>query len=162
MENNEIENVETEQMDSNKMYLDEIKKLKETSVSRAEYNKIVEDNRNLLQAIVDGKTVATEEPVEEKQSLDDLRREIFTGELNNLEYVSKALELRDRVLEETGNDIFVGKGHNLTPSMDAYASAERTANTFREAIEYANGDSELFTQELMRRTADVGLPFSRK
>ena len=157
-QNAEIEN-------SNQMYIDAINDLKVNSVSRERYDKIVEENRNLLNSLVNGSSMtAVEQPVQ-KKSLNELRNNLFRPEkeLNNLEYVSRALELRDAVIEETGEDPFVGRGHYVTPNAESYATAEKVANVYRECIEYANGDSELFTQELMRRTRETGgLPKNKR
>lgn len=146
------------QENTNQMYIDAINDLKTNSVSRERYDKIVEENRNLLNSLVNGSPMTTVEAPVEKKPLDQLRKELFRPEkeLNNLEYVTKALELRDRVLEETGEDCFVGKSHIVTPTAESYATAEKVANVYRECIEYANGDSSLFTQELMRRTRETG------
>mgnify|MGYP003305324290 CR=1 FL=1 len=61
----------------------------------------------------------------------------------------------EAVLEETGVDIFVGNNHNSTPTKEAYESAQRVADTFKECIEIAQGDSGVFTAELNRRTVDA-------
>lgn len=143
--------------DSNQHYIDAIQELQRNSVSKERYNKLVEENKNLLQSLVDGGSVTTvTEAVEEKKSLNELRNELFRPkkELTNLEFIEKSLELRDRVLEETGEDCFVSAGHHVTPTAESYANAQRVADIYRECIEYANGNSEIFTQELMRRTVD--------
>jgi hypothetical protein len=73
--------------------------------------------------------------------------------MTNLEYVTAALELRDAILEKTDGktDIFVGRGSKFTPTQDDYFRAENTAESLKECVEYANGDSQIFTQEVQRR-----------
>lgn len=153
------ENITTEitEENSNQHYIDAIQELQRTTVSKERYNKLVEENKNLLQSLVDGSQIATVvESTESKKSLDELRNELFRPkkELTNLEFIEKSLELRDRVLEETGEDCFVSAGHHVTPSAESYEAAQRIADIYRECIEYANGNSDIFTQELQRRTID--------
>jgi hypothetical protein len=102
-----------------------------------------------------------------KPSIEDLRNELFSKEaadkgMTNLEFVSKSLELRDAIIESGGMDPFlpVGKGIELT--RDDYEAAEFTAEQFRECIDIAKGNSEVFTNELMRRTQDNSLPTAKK
>ena len=76
--------------------------------------------------------------------------------LSDIEFVEKALEFRDRVLEETGEDCFVSKGHNITPTQESYMAAQRTADIYRECLDYANGDNKVFMNELMRRMPNDG------
>ena len=83
-------------------------------------------------------------------------------EFTNLEFVTKSLELRDAIIESGGIDPFlpVGKGIDLT--REDYEAAEFTAQQFKECIDIANGNSEVFTAELMRRTIDNSLPTAKK
>ena len=100
--------------------------------------------------------------IDEYSALDDdvqeLRNELFkeNSELTNLEFIEKSLKLREALLkEDPSNDIFVARGHNISPTQADYDTAERVAEIYAECVDYANGDSELFTQELMRRTNDA-------
>ena len=43
-------------------------------------------------------------------------------------------------------------------SRSDYEAAERVATVVRECIEYAKGDSAVFTNELQRRTVDTAIP----
>lgn len=142
-----------EQESSNQHYIDAINNLKSNSVSKDAYNKLVEENKNLLQSLVNGSQVSADEaPVEEKDLM-QLRRELFKPEkeLSDIEYVEKALELRARVLEETGEDCFVAKAHGYTPGYDAFQSAEKTAAVFQECLDEANGSNERFISALQTR-----------
>ena len=103
----------------------------------------------------------------EKKSIEEIRNSLFSKEaaekgMTNLEFVEKSLELRDAIIESGGTDPFlpVGKGIELT--RDDYEAAEFTAQQFRECIDMANGNSEVFTAELMRRTVDNSLPTAKK
>ena len=133
-----------------------INELKQNSVSKEDYNKVVAEKNKYLKALIDGNQVA-EVPKKEPVDIDGLRKELFSGEkdLTNLEYAKKALELRDAIIERDGVDIFVGRGSKLTPRDEDYEAAQRVADGFQQCIDVAQGDSEIFTRELMRITEDV-------
>ena len=133
-----------------------INELKQNSVSKEDYNKVVAEKNKYLKALIDGNQVA-EVSKKEPVDIDGLRKELFGGEkdLTNLEYAKKALELRDAIIERDGVDIFVGRGSKLTPTDEDYEAAQRVADGFQQCIDVAQGDSEIFTRELMRITEDV-------
>ena len=148
--------------DNTQDYLAAIKELKEKSVDRSEYDKLRAENKKLIDAVVNGQP-GQEEPVVSKHSkeqIDDLRNDLFNSprELNNLEYVTKAMELREALMENGEPDPFLPVGKQISPTRDDLEGAEKVAQVYRECIEYAEGDSEVFTNELMRRTRDVKLP----
>ena len=133
-----------------------INELKQNSVSKEKYEAVIAERNKYLKALIDGNQVAevqNKEPVD----IDGLRKELFSGEkdLTNLEYVKKALELRNALIERDGVDIFVGRGSKLTPTDEDYEAAQRVADGFQQCIDVAQGDSEIFTRELMRITEDV-------
>ena len=148
--------------DNTQDYLAAIKELKENSVNRSEYDKLRAENKRLIDAVVNGMP-GQEEPVvvkHSKEQIDDLRNELFNSprELTNLEYVTKAMELREALIENGEPDPFLPVGKQISPTRDDIEGAEKVAQVYKECIEYAEGDSEVFTNELMRRTRDVKLP----
>ena len=148
--------------DNTQDYLAAIKELKEKSVDRSEYDKLRAENKKLIDAVVNGQP-GQEEPVVSKHSkeqIDELRNDLFNSpkELNNLEYITKAMELREALIENGEPDPFLPVGKQISPTRDDIEGAEKVAQVYKECIEYAEGDSEVFTNELMRRTRDVKLP----
>ena len=148
--------------DNTQDYLAAIKELKQNSVDRSEYDKLRAENKKLIDAVVNGQP-GQEEPVftkHSKEQIDDLRNELFNSprELNNLEYITKALELREALIENGKPDPFLPVGKQISPTRDDLEGAEKVAQVYKECIDYAEGDSEVFTNELMRRTRDVKLP----
>lgn len=148
--------------DNTQDYLAAIKELKQNSVDRSEYDKLRAENKKLIDAVVNGQS-GQEEPVftkHSKEQIDDLRNELFNSpkELNNLEYITKAMELREALMENGEPDPFLPVGKQISPTRDDLEGAEKVAQVYKECIEYAEGDSEVFTNELMRRTRDVKLP----
>ena len=153
----ENENVETTNLDTDTSqdYINVINDLKANSVPTSDYLKLREENKQLLQALKEGKTIESE-PEQPKASADELRTKLFGDEeLTNLEYWSTALELRDRIIENGGEDPFVGKGSKIAPSGEDYDKAETVANTIKGWVEEANGNPETFQLIMQSRTVDT-------
>ena len=148
--------------DNTQDYLAAIKELKENSVNRSEYDKLRAENKRLIDVVVNGQPGQEEQVVvkHSKEQIDDLRNELFNSprELSNLEYITKAMELREALMENGEPDPFLPVGKQISPTRDDIEGAEKVAQVYKECIEYAEGDSEVFTNELMRRTRDVKLP----
>lgn len=160
MENEQLQQQQpTQPTNDNQQYIDAIKELQATTVPKAKYDAKEAENKQLLDVILSGDPAAAAayKTTEPQKTVDELRQELFhpAKELNNLQFVEKALELRDRVLEETGEDCFVSKGPGITPTAESYANAEKVANIYRECIEYADGDSSMFTSKLMSRMQEI-------
>ena len=133
-----------------------INDIKANTVPKEDYEKVKAERDKYCKALIEGTQVVEEkkEPVD----IDKLRKELFSedSDLSNLEYVSKAVQLRDAIIERDGEDIFVAKGNKLAPTEDDYIAAQKVTDAFKHCIEVADGDSEIFTRELMRITNDVG------
>ena len=136
-------------------YLAAIKELKENSVDRSQYEKLKADNKKLLDAVVNGQGIENEAPAKET-NIDELRKELFTNEnLSNLDYISKALELREALIKKGEPDPFLPYGKQIVPTEEDISTANRVAAVLQECVDYAEGDSAVFTNELQRRTVDV-------
>ena len=148
--------------DNTQDYLAAIKELKENSVNRSEYEKLRAENKKLIDAVVNGMPGQEEQVLvkHSKEQIDDLRNDLFNSprELTNLEFITKTMELREALMENGEPDPFLPVGKQISPTRDDIEGAEKVAQVYRECIEYAEGDSEVFTNELMRRTRDVKLP----
>ena len=146
-------------------YIATINAMKQNSVSREQYEKLKSENKELLNTLINGGQVTNVIEAPQK-SIQEMRADLFSKEaadkgMTNLEFVEKSLELRDAIIKSGGMDPFlpVGKGIELT--RDDYEAAEFTAQQFRECIDIADGNSEVFTNELMRRTVDNSLPTAK-
>ena len=156
----EEENVVVE--DNTNDYIDQIKKLKENSVSRDDYDKLKADNKKLIDALANGSQLESvvDSKVSSVEKINELRSKLFSkgSNLDNLEYCKTAVELRDALIEKGERDPFLPFGHNVVATDSDHETAERVANVMRECIEYADGDSDIFTNELQRRTVDISIP----
>ena len=148
--------------DNTQDYIEAIQALKQNSVNRSEYEKLRAENKKLIDTVVNGLPGQEEQVVvkHSKEQIDDLRNELFNSprELNNLEFITKAMELREALMENGEPDPFLPVGKQISPTRDDIEGAEKVAQVYKECIDYAEGDSEVFTNELMRRTRDVKLP----
>ena len=142
-------------------YVAQIDTLKKNSVPVERYNKMVEENKKLLDTLVNNGQL-TPENTAPKASIEELRAKLNNGNNTNLSYIQTALELRDRLIEEGEEDIFVPQGRKISATREDYESANRVAEGLRACIEYADGDSEIFTQELQRITNDTVIPIQNR
>lgn len=136
-------------------YISAISEMKKNSVTRESYDKLKSENKQLLDALVNGKEIEIkrEEPVD----IAKLRKDLFNkdGHMSNLEYVSTALKLRDALIEKGERDPFLPYGDKVNLTAEHYDKAETVATVLKECVEFADGDSGIFTAELQRRTKDV-------
>lgn len=137
--------------DSTQDYLAAIQELKQNSVNRSDYDKLKAENKKLIDAVVNGQTIEVNQGPQYRP-VDEIRDELFNHEHSNLDYVKLALELRGALIAKGETDPFLPVGSQISPTADDEEKAEKVAQIYQECIDYADGDSKLFTQELMRRT----------
>lgn len=161
----EVQNAEGEAAADNSQYIAAISAMKQNTVSKEAFDKLKEENKQLLETLINnGQIAATEEkPKTTMEDVQKLRNKLAdeSKPMSNLEFVSTALELREALLDQGEKDPFLPWGHNISPTNEDVERAEEVAKVFKECIEYADGDSELFTNELMRRTNDA-MPIRRQ
>lgn len=135
-------------------YINQINDLKNKTVSREEYERIKNDNKELAKALINGtgaKIPGITEP-DKKPDLDDLRKKLFTKKSkNDLEYFTNLLALRDGVMADGQPDPFLPINREFRATKQDEADAERIATQIREAIDYADGDPAVFSNDLRRR-----------
>lgn len=154
------ETIQNQEIEDNKQdYIAEIQNLRETTVPKDEYNRLREENKRLISSLAKGETITQPAP---KPDINELRKRVFDNEhQSNLEYWGAVLELRDAVIDSGAPDPFLPQGHKVVPTSEDFECANRVATVVKECIDYADGDSQLFTNELMRRTVEVA-PANRR
>lgn len=152
--NKDINNVVEENLDNstNQDYISALNDMKKNSVSKAEYERVKTENKQLLNSLVNGETITAD--VVEKKDVNELRERLF-GETNlsNMDYVKTALDLREALLDAGEPDPFLPQGHQVQPSLQDEATAERVAGVMYEALERADGDAASFTAHLQSAIA---------
>ena len=149
----EEEKVVTGEVVDNTDYITAIKELKENSVDKSKYEKLRLENKKLLDSIVNGTPV--EVKVEDKKSIEELRAAYLKEDQSNLEYITNALALREAIMAEGKPDPFLPIGEQIMPTDSDIATAQKVADVLQECVDYAEGDSAVFTNELQRRLVDV-------
>ena len=153
-EEREQQNPENEPEMTANEYINLINDLKERTVSREEYERIKNDNRELAKALINGTgaNIPGITKPENKPDLDDLRKKLFTKKSkNDLEYFTNLLALRDGVMADGQPDPFLPINREFRATAQDEADAERIATQIKEAIEYADGDPAVFSNDLRRR-----------
>ena len=134
--------------------IEALKKLKENSVSKAEYDKVVAERKQLLEAFVNGDEIEIQNE-DDKPNVADLKKKLASEDLNNLEYCETVLALRKAVLENGGIDPFLPQGFKITATLEDEQAAQRVADVLQDCIDRADGNSGVFTAELQSRIIDV-------
>lgn len=159
--NERIDAVDNQEVDTTQDYISAISEIKKNSVTRESYDKVKAENKKLLDALVNGKDIdiKKEEPVD----INQLRKDLFNKDkqMSNLEYVSTALKLRDALLEKGERDPFLPVGEKVSLTAEHYETAEKVATVLKECVEFADGDSGIFSAELQRRTQET-MPYRGK
>ena len=139
-------------------YITEIQKLKANTVSLDDYNRLKADNKKLISALASGETIGSTEPSNPEKNINELRNKLLKNgnTMDNLEYVQTAVELRDALIAKGQRDPFLPYGEGVLPTAEDVECSNRVASVFKECIEYADGDPDIFTSELQRRTVDAG------
>ena len=142
-------------------YITAINEMKKTTVPKEKYEKLAEENKRLLESLVAGEKIEPKE--EEKIDVKALRKELYSGEceLNNLEYVDKTLKLRKALIDAGERDPFLPIGDKVDITSETIEKAETVAQVLQECVDFAEGDSGIFTAELQRRTKDT-MRYNRK
>ena len=144
-------------------YAAAIKALKESTVSKEEYDKVVADKKVLVKALSGEGPVP--EGVQEKAKpadIKELRREFLNaGEenLSNAEYIQKALKLRQAIIDEGGIDPFLPSGAKVNPTPKDIEGANKAAEAFQSWLDAATDekgkvDPELFNAFMRKGIAD--------
>lgn len=135
-------------------YIAEIQRLKVSTVSKAQYQKLLEDNKRLIQSLASGER-GEAEGASAGATMEELRKKLSNPEdMTNLEYVTTALELRENIMESGGDDPFLPNGTHARATAADREAAERVAAVMQECVDAADGNDGVFTAQLMARTYD--------
>lgn len=139
-------------------YVAAINELKANSVSKTEYAKLRSENKKLLDALVSGKEI--DMPKEETYDVNELRKKMFNkdADLSNLEYVDTALKLRTALIEKGERDPFLPIGSHVNETADMYDKAQAVADLLQDCIDFADGDSGVFTARYQSMVKDATIP----
>jgi hypothetical protein len=122
--------------------IEALKKMRENTVPKADYEKLKADNKKLLDAFVNGEDL--EKPEEKKKTEDELLKSIYEAKGSNMELAQDIVELYD-MKKAQGKNIFVGSRYSNTVEQNAAeADAEEAVQYLRNALEQSDGDPTVF------------------
>lgn len=157
-EKNTTEEQTTQEEETNaNAYIEALAKIKENMVDKTKYDKLVDDNKKLVEALANGSHFE-EEDQESTESSSEIAKRIFKNSKhyrNDLEFFTDALAYRDALIEEGQVDPFLPFNHEYAPDESDVQKAQDIADQLKECVEYAKGDPKLFTGELMRRGVKI-------
>lgn len=125
--------------------LDEMKKLKENTVSKEEYEKERAKNKELMRRLVEGG--GQDDKADDTVDLNKIREDLFTNNAEGLskrEFWQKVLTLRHERLKNEGVDIFLPKGRKTRYTRLDIESANRLDETITQMIEDSEDNPALF------------------
>lgn len=154
--NENEKNLTTEETEEND-YIQAINELKANTVDKSQYEKLKAENKKLLDSLVSGQTPEIAKIVE-KPDVNELRKKLFNPDnnLSNLEYADNMLKLRNVLIENGERDPFLPIGEKVEITADTVQKAENVANVLKDCVDYAEGDSGIFTAQLQRIMKDNG------
>ena len=143
-------------------YIATIQQLRDSTVSKEQYQKVKDENQRLLKTLVEGGQLEQSSTAQDTKSIDELRDNLMHKEMTNLEYWQTALDLRKKLMEKGQKDPFLPWSKDYVPTEQDIATAQRVADVVSQCIDYADGDSSIFTNELQRVTVDTSIPQRKK
>lgn len=161
MENDNVTNEELNNSENGTAseYIQAINEMKKNTVSKEEFDKLKEENKMLLNSLVnDVHTEGEEEKKEDAVDISKLRDELFSTDnqdMTNLDYITKVMALRKALMDKGERDPFLPSGQNILPTDEDIKTANRVAEVYQNCIDIADGNPDIFTQELQRVTVDV-------
>ena len=159
MENEILTSASSEEMSGTDTdYVAAINELKANSVSKTEYQKLRAENKKLLDALVSGKEidVQPEKPVD----VNELRKKLFNkdSQMSNLEYIDTSLKLRNALIEKGERDPFLPIGSHVSETPEMYDKAQAVADLLQDCVDFADGDSGVFTARYQSMVKDTIIP----
>ena len=140
---------ETPPTDLEQNYIEVIKELKENSVPKEDYDRVLDENKRLLNEYLNGGEPVSV-PEEEKITEAQLREDLYGGkkELTNLEYWDKTIKLREMVMARGQIDPAVPVGHKYKPTSEDFAVSAKVFAEIGECVKAADGDPAKFNDLL--------------
>lgn len=155
---NEVKTPEIQKNDDlEKNYIEKIKELRDNTVDKDAYVRVLEENKKLLDQLTNNSYVSDKEQNTEKEvSEQELISKLVHGEnMNNLEYVETALALRKKMMEDGKIDPFLPQGTQISANDDDVAAANEVAKLLEHCVGVSDGNSDIFTRELQLHLMDT-------
>ena len=136
-------------------YIAELNRIRSEMVARSDYDRVVSENSKLARAVADyDYSSDIDSPENNDQIIAALRKNLYGGGKkyrNDLEYFTDTLNLRQRLMDKGEGDPFLPCNSAYVPNEADEVRAQEIAESIQEAVDYADGDPEVFSVEMRRR-----------
>lgn len=139
-------------------YLDQIKQLKENTVSKEMYDRVVAENKKMLSDYVNG--TMNVENTEVKVSLEDAKLAYQQPGMNNLDQAKATLQLRNKMMESGLGDPFLANG--VDPTAQDVSDAQQVAAFLQNCVDLAQDDPAVFQAEFLRGLQETPMAAAKK
>ena len=137
-------------------YVEQLANLKQTTVDKAEYERVLAENRTLANSLANGNfgTTAPAAPTYDMDKLQQNYRDNYKLP-QFLKPAKAALELRDAILATQGVDVFAANAYNgKSQRPEDLQSGHDAAEVIRSCIKDCGGSDSTFFSLLCDRTED--------
>ena len=155
-------NVSTDSISQSEMVDATIDAVKQRDEALSKLRDALEANKKLQNEIINGGYESSTEEKEQPVDIQALRNDLFTKDLSNLDYCTKALQLRNALIEKGENDPFLPIGEKIQPTDEDIKCAEKVADGLQRMIDESNGSPDAFNALYQSRVVDPVLPRKRK
>lgn len=155
-------NVSTDSISQSEMVDATLDAVKQRDDALSKLRDALEANKKLQNEIINGGYESSTEEKETPVDVDALRKDLFTKDLSNLDYCTKALQLRDALINQGENDPFLPIGEKIQPTEDDIRCANKVAEGLKKMIEDSEGSPEAFDALYQSRVVDPVLPKKKK
>ena len=155
-------NVSTDSISQSEMVDATLDAVKQRDDALSKLRDALEANKKLQNEIINGGYESSTEEKEQPVDIQALRNDLFTKDLSNLDYCTKALQLRRALIEKGENDPFLPIGEKIQPTDEDIKCAEKVADGLQRMIDESNGSPDAFNALYQSRVVDPVLPRKRK
>lgn len=147
-ENENVNVIDNEGQSNSSDLIETIAQLKKNTVSRELYEKEKAEKKEILQKVLNNESITETEAIKESRSLKDMAAEYFdkadAHNLSNREAVVKALEYRDKYIQENGEsaDPFVRQNEFQKPTQADYMEAQNIADGLQYLVDNSETDED--------------------
>lgn len=158
----EIINTELQEnsMEGEVSAVDIITEMRQNTVPKDRYNKVIEENQKLMRALANGETVQVEAP--KKPTALELHKEWANQEgKSSIQIAKDTLALREAMIEEGMRDPLLPNGKDFVPEAQDIKDAEDVAALLQWSIDNADGNSGIFNSLFASKMVDSPIPKAR-
>ena len=147
--------IEDETLSADANLLKKFEELKKNSVSKDEYNRVMELNAKLVESLSEHTETHHEDKPEEPKDLKKMSADLLDLEnVTNLEYMKKSLEWRKEVIKQGHKDPWLATSDHTAPTPEEIANVEAVEKGVQACIDECNGNPKIFNA-LMQRMCGI-------